>query len=339
MPRLDDLAKHAGAELAGDPDYVVCRAASLGRADRQSLSFFADRRRLAELKKCTAGAVFIGKAYCDQYSGNRLIVDDPYRSFVEALELLESPVRHKPGIHPSVIIASTASIGKNVDIGAYSVIDADVVIADGVSVGANVHLGEETSIGTGSHVNSNVTIYRRTVIGAECNIESGVVVGSPGFGYLETDDHWIPVPQAGRVVIGDHVDIGANTTIDRGTLDDTVIGNGVKLDNLIQVAHNVVIGEDTAVAACAGIAGSTRIGKRCKIGGRASIVGHIEIADDVVINATGMVTASIREAGTYSSNLAAQPVRRWRRTLARIMHLDELARRVRRLEKHLDLSR
>ncbi len=332
---LAELAALIGAELDGDPAFRVRRPASLARATGSDVSFFSDHRLASTLESTRAGAVILGRPDRELFAGHRLLADDPYRAFVQASRVLLGRVGPSAGeIAPSAVIDPGARTGSGVSIGPLAVIGSGVDIADDVSIGAGTVVGAGTRIGTGTRIAAGVVIYDDCTIGRRCHIESGVVIGAPGFGYLPSPDGWIGVPQIGSVVIGDDVDIGANTTIDRGALDDTIIEDGVKMDNLIQIGHNVVIGAHTAIAACTGIAGSARIGKRCRIGGRSSIAGHLEIADEVTIHATSMVIRSVREKGsTYSSNLSAMPVAKWRRILVRLAGIDELYSRVRDLER------
>ncbi len=331
---LAALARHLHAELVGDPAFVVSRPASLERATANDVSFFADRRRDHDLERTAAGAVILAPADRERFSRHRLLVADPYPAFVEACRvLLAQAPPARPGLHPAAQVDPAARLGAGVCADAHVVVGAGAVLGENVRIGANTVIGADVVIGADTRIAAGVIIYPGCHLGARCRVESGVVIGSPGFGYLPTDDGWLGVPQIGSVRIGDDVDIGANTTIDRGALDDTVIENGVKLDNQIQVAHNVFIGEHTAIAACTGIAGSARIGRRCRIGGRASIVGHLVIADDVTISATSMVTRSIESPGHFASNLTAHEVSKWRRILARLAHLDDLFQRVRSLER------
>ena len=331
--RLGDLARQIGATLSGDPAHVVSEVASLRRAGRRAVGFLNDRARVGELDACNAGAVILSREFAGLTNLNRLIVEEPLLGFMAACELLRAPPKTAEGIHPRAWIHESATLGTGCGIGPNVVVDEGAVLGARVTVGANAAIGAGVVIGERTVIGGGVQVYPGTRIGRDCRIDAGAVLGSPGFGYVETPAGWKHAPQLGRLIIGDRVDVGANTTIDRGALDDTVIEDGVKLDNQIQVAHNVLIGEDTAIAGCTGIAGSARIGKRCKIGGRASILGHLEIADDVVIHATTTVTSSLTEAGRYASNLAAQKAGRWRRNLARLGSLDEFAKRLRAVEK------
>jgi UDP-3-O-[3-hydroxymyristoyl] glucosamine N-acyltransferase len=331
---LAELADFLGAELLGNGSCRVRRPASLAKASPEDISFFSDQRQREVLHVTRAGAVILASRDCELFRGNRLIIDNPYRAFVEVCHRLSDAYHDAPaGIDPLASIHPSATISDDVAVGPYAVIGQQVVLDSGVVIGANSSIGSGATIGRGSRIAAGVTIYPGCAVGAYCNIESGVVIGAPGFGYLESDGQWEPVPQLGSVTIGDRVDIGANTTIDRGSLDDTIIEDGVKLDNQIQVAHNVFIGAHTAIAGCTAIAGSARVGRRCRIGGRVSITGHLTVGDDVTILATSVVTRSVSDGGTYSSHLMSQPAARWRRVLSRLPELDDLFKRVRHLEK------
>jgi UDP-3-O-[3-hydroxymyristoyl] glucosamine N-acyltransferase len=245
-------------------------------------------------------------------------------------------VQFKPGAHPTAVVNQAATVAATASIGAYSVIEEQAVVEDHVFVGAGCYLGPRTRIGRSSTLVAQVVVSHDCAIGEQCIVHPGVVIGSEGFGYVSDGERWIKIPQLGRVRIGNEVEIGANTTIDRGALDDTIIADGVKLDNLTQIAHNVRIGEHTAMAAQVGIAGSTRVGERCTIGGQAGIIDNLEIADRVHITAGSLVTSSIKEAGAYSSSLKAQPAGKWRRTAGRLSQLDEMAKRLQILEQEIE---
>jgi UDP-3-O-[3-hydroxymyristoyl] glucosamine N-acyltransferase len=233
------------------------------------------------------------------------------------------------------VIAPGAQIGPGAEIGAHAVVETEAVIGARVVIGAGVYVGRRAVLDDDCRIYPHVTIGEACVLGRRCIVHPGAVIGSDGFGYAQDGARWVKTPQLGRVVIGDDVEIGANTTIDRGALGDTVIGNGVKLDNLIQIAHNVEISDDTAIAACVGIAGSTRIGKRCMIAGQVGIVGHIEIADDVHVTGATVVSHSIREPGTYSSGTPLETYQSWLKNAVRMRQLDEMARRLKRLEQKI----
>ncbi len=254
------------------------------------------------------------------------------------MPLIPPEEKSAPFIDSKAIIADSVKLGSAASIAAGVVVEDHVEIAQGVSIGANVFIGNGASIGKHTNIDANVTIYSNTRIGESCRIHSGTVIGSPGFGIVPDGNQWLRFPQLGRVIIGDNVDIGANCCIDRGALDHTVIASGFKLDNLIQIAHNVYIGENTVIAACTGIAGSAGIGKNCRIGGRASIQGHITITDNVVITTCTFVNKSISKAGVYSASLSAQENATWLKNHARLHRLDKLSRQFSKIEtqfKHL----
>jgi len=252
--------------------------------------------------------------------------------------LLDTTPKSASGIHPSAVIADDVTIGEQVSIGANVVIESGVTLGDYVSIGAGCFIGINVSIGTNTQLWSNVSLYHNVTIGHHCLVQANTVIGSDGFGYAPVDEQykWHKIPQLGSVVIGDHVEIGASTTIDRGALEDTIIKDGVILDNQIQIAHNVVIGENTAMAACSVIAGSTVIGKNCTIAGLVGINGHISVADNCVFTGMSLVTKNIREAGVYSSGMPVEQNSKWRKTNARVKRLDSLTKRVKVLEKLLE---
>lgn len=234
------------------------------------------------------------------------------------------------------MIDATAKLGNNVSIGANAVIESGVELGDNVVIGAGCFVGKNSKIGAGSRLWANVTIYHEIQIGQNCLIQSGTVVGADGFGYANDRGNWVKIPQIGRVIIGDRVEIGACTTIDRGALDDTVIGNGVIIDNQCQIAHNVVIGDNTAVAGGVIMAGSLKIGRYCMIGGASVINGHMEICDKVTVTGMGMVMRPITEPGVYSSGIPLQPNKVWRKTAALVMNIDDMSKRLKSLERKVN---
>ncbi len=332
---LAELARRFKGKARGNPDLLLERVAPLESAGPHDIAYVSDRGYLSRLTSTSAGAVILTETDALRFTGNVLIVDNPHLCFAHVATLLHPQSPFTPGTHVTAVINPAAKIAQTAWIGPHAVIENGALIGEDVFVGPGCFVGSHAMIGTRTRLVARVTINDRCIIGENCLIHPGAVVGSDGFGYTKDVDRWLKVPQLGRVVVGNDVEVGANTTIDRGALNDTVIGNGVKLDNLIQIAHNVCIGENTAIAAFAGIAGSTVIGKRCTIGGQAGIVGHIDIADDVHITACSLVTSSITLAGVYSASLKAEPVERWRRNAARLHHLDEMARRLAELEKKL----
>jgi len=334
------LADRIGLELQGKPEVVLSRINDLKKAGEGDLSFLASANFRPYLQQTRAAAVILKRedlAFCPA-GVTALISQNPYLSYARAAQILHPPRRHPAGIHPRAEVHETASIDATVHVAANSFIGAGAVLARGVSIGAGCIIEEGVSIGADTVLEPHVTLMSQVVVGARCLIHPGAVIGADGFGFANEQGSWIKIPQIGRVLIGDDVEIGANTTIDRGAIGDTVIADGVKLDNLIQVAHNVEIGQHTAIAGCTGIAGSTTIGERCAIGGGVGIVGHLQIADDVVITGQTFVAQSITDRGTYSSGVPMEPVSKWRRNYLRFRQLDEIARRIKKLEKTIFIT-
>jgi UDP-3-O-[3-hydroxymyristoyl] glucosamine N-acyltransferase len=292
----------------------------------------SDTRCRSALAETGAAAVILKAEDADQYDGNKLITSNPQVLFTKIATLLHPYPKHPAAIDPDAKIAANVVPGDTVYIGANTVISTGCRLGQRVQVGANCFIGAGVEIGDDCVIHPGVCIHDKTRIGRDCIIQSGVVIGSDGFGLANDRGEWLRMPQIGRVIVGNNVDIGANSTIDRGSMDDTVLGNGVKLDNQVQIAHNVKVGDHTAMASFVGIAGSTRIGKRCMLGGRCNINGHIDIVDDVVVFADSFISHSILETGTYSSVIVARKVSKWRRIQGRLQQLDEFAKRLRRLE-------
>lgn len=334
MIELGRIAEVVDGVVLGDSKHRVDSVKSLEKATDRSITFFSNPKLKRHLSVCTAGAVLISPQHADLFSGNRVVVTDPYLAYARISRLFK-PVRSRnmQKVDPSTWVADTAFIDNSVVIGKCSTIDDQVKLAKGVVIGNCVNIGAGVVIGQESVIEDQVVIQAGCRVGKRCHISSGAVIGASGFGYAPSADRWEKIEQLGAVRIGDDVDVGANTTIDRGTLEYTIIENGVKLDNQIQIAHNASVGENTIMAGCSAVAGSTRIGRRCKIGGRVSILGHLEIADDVTIMANSMVAKSICEAGEYASMITVQPVKQWRKNLAIIRQLDKLMRKRNRLEK------
>ncbi|MEZ5626210.1 MAG: UDP-3-O-(3-hydroxymyristoyl)glucosamine N-acyltransferase [Rhodocyclaceae bacterium] len=333
--RVDDIVSRLGGELLGPGDTLIRALAPLDSAGPDEISFLANPKYRKQLDSTAAAAVIVGAGLTPPAGKSYIVSDAPYLYFARVAQLLHPEPPPDPGVDPRASVSSEIPASVRVEAGAC--IDASVVLGEDVVIGAGSVVGRGCRIGAGTRLSANVTLYPDCVIGARCRIHSGAVIGADGFGYArERDGRWVKIPQTGRVVIGDDVEIGANTTIDRGAMDDTVIGDGVKLDNQIQIAHNVTIGAMTAVAGCVGIAGSTRIGARCMIGGQAGIIGHLEIADDVMVSAGTLVTKSIRKAGVYTANLPLQAHGDWVREFSHLRHLDSMAARIRELEKRLD---
>jgi len=332
---LAELAQRCHGELRGNPDYQIERISSLETAGPHDIAFVAGEKYYDQLAVTHAGVVVLGHADADRYSGNALLSENPRLCFTRVAAMLHPPVRPPAGLHATAVVDASADVAADAAIGPQAVIEPGARVGRGAVIGAGCYLGEDAVIGDGSWLHAHVTIGADCVLGQRCIVHSGAVIGSDGFGYARDGERWEKTPQLGRVMVGDDVEIGANTTIDRGALGDTVIERGVKLDNLIHIAHNVHIGEDTAMAACVGIAGSTRIGKRCTLAGQVGVVGHIEITDDVHITGAAVVSHTIREPGTYSSGTPLEAYASWLKNAVRMRQLDDMARRLKKLEQKI----
>ena len=336
MPRIDDLVARLGGELVGDGGVEVRRVATLEQAREGDLAFLANPKYLGQLKNSRASAFIVKPAHRDVVDDRpRIVTGDPYLYFARTSQLFNPPPPVIPGVHP--LASVRCAIPPTVSVEAGAVVEEGAEIGEDVSIGANDYIGRGVRIGRGTRLAPNVTIYANCVLGENCIVHSGTVIGADGFGFArEANGAWVKIPQTGRVVIGNDVEIGSNTSIDRGVLDDTVIGNGVKLDNLIQIAHNVHIGEHTAMAGSSGAAGSARIGARCMIGGQSGIAGHITVADDVMISGCTLVSKSISKPGLYTGGLPQQTHADWVKNFAHLRHLDALAHKIRLLEQRLE---
>jgi UDP-3-O-[3-hydroxymyristoyl] glucosamine N-acyltransferase len=323
---LGELAVRFGLVLRGEPSLRVGRVATLAHAEAGSLSFLANPRYRKQMEHTRATAVLLGAEHAEACPAAALIDPNPYLAYARIAELLHPQPKEAAGIHATAVVAPGARIDPSASIGPLAVIEDDVDIAARVRVGAGCSVGRGVHIGEDSWLSSRVTIYHGVRIGRRCMVHAGAVIGADGFGFAPDAGTWVKVPQVGSVLIGDDVEIGANTTIDRGAIDDTMIEQGVKLDNQIQVGHNVSIGAHSAIAGCVGISGSTIIGKRCMIGGGVGIAGHLTIADDVVVTGCSLVSASIRQAGSYSSGMPTVETRLWRRMVAHLRRLDRKER-------------
>ncbi|MEN9503135.1 MAG: UDP-3-O-(3-hydroxymyristoyl)glucosamine N-acyltransferase [Pseudomonadota bacterium] len=332
---LQELAELTGSQVQGDASYRVAAVASVEQAQATDISYIRGGKYRHFLQSSQAGALILTSDLAADYAGNALINRDPYLAYAKVVTLLYPTPCADLGIHPSAVIADDVVLGDGCTIGAHAVLESGVVCADGVTIGAGCVIGMNSRIGEKTRLYPNVTLGYNTQIGQRGIIHAGAVVGADGFGFAPNQGTWYKIPQIGNVVIGDEVEIGANTTIDRAAMGSTYIGNGVKLDNLIQVAHNVQIGDYTAIAGCTAIAGSTRIGRYCRIAGMCAITGHLQIADHVTITATTFVTHSITQAGVYSSGTTIAEAAQWRKNAVRFNQLDTLARRLVELEKQL----
>jgi UDP-3-O-[3-hydroxymyristoyl] glucosamine N-acyltransferase len=332
---LPEIAVWLDGEVRDDNGIRITQVASLMHAKANEIAFLGDTRYLPLLKETSAGAILIASEHAATTGLPRIVVNNPYAAFAKVSATFNSSVNISPGIASSACIAKDARIADSAGIGENAVISQGASIGENVFIGANCNVGENVSIGADSRLHANVSIYHDCEIGVACIIHSGAVIGADGFGYAEEAGVWVKIPQIGRVIIGDQVEIGANSTIDRGALDDTIIETGVKIDNLVQVAHNCHIGANTVIAGCVGIAGSARIGKNCKIGGAAMILGHLEIAGNVTISPGSMITRSINKKGTYTALMPFQEHEQWLKTAARVRHLEDLAKRVTELEHEI----
>ena len=330
---LGELAVRFGCELRGDPAARVERVATLASADAHALAFLANPRYRAQLADTHAGAVVMSAASAEGCRAPMLLCENPYAVYARMASLLHPPPPPVAGVHPSAVVASTARVDASAQVAPYAVIGERVTIGARAVIGPHSMLDEGVNVEADVRLVARVTLGRGVHIGPRSVVQPGVVIGGDGFGFAPDRGAWVKVPQVGTVRIGADVEIGANTTIDRGAIEDTVIEEGVKLDNLIMVAHNVRIGAHTAIAACTGISGSVTIGRRCMVGGGVGFAGHISVADDVVITAYTAVSHSLTTPGVYSSAIPLEDARTWRRLVARFKRSGLLEARVRKLER------
>jgi UDP-3-O-[3-hydroxymyristoyl] glucosamine N-acyltransferase len=325
--RLADLVARFGGEAVGDAGTAVRRVASLRSAAPGDLTFLSHPRFRAELAATRASAVVVAPAQRDATALPRIVSRDPQLYFAKVARLFNPEPRALPGIHVSAVVEAGASVAPDASVGAHCFVGAGAVIESQVVLWPGAHVGPGARIGRQSQLAAHAVVHAGCIVGERAAVHSGAVIGTEGFGLAKEAGRWIRIPQVGRVAIGNEVEVGANTTIDRGTLDDTVIEDGVKLDNQIQVAHNCRIGAHTAIAGCVGIAGSVSIGRHCVIGGAAMISDHVSICDHVVISGGTLIAKSITEPGTYTGVYPFEAHRRWMRNAARLRHLDELVTR------------
>ena len=335
---LQELATHIGATLRGNADVVVENIAALDKANGHQITFISNPKFRERLAQSQAGALVVSPAdveFCNEQS-NLLIVPDPYVAYAKLAQYMDSTPKAASQIHPRAVLFEKVFLGENVSIGANAVIEEGAQLGDNVVIGANCFVGKNAKIGAGTQLWANVTIYHDVQIGENCLIQAGAVIGSDGFGYANERGRWVKIPQVGRVVIGNNVEIGACTCIDRGALDDTVIEDNVIIDNLCQIAHNVHIGTGTAVAGGVIMAGSLKVGRYCLIGGASVINGHMEICDKVTVTGMGMVMRPITEPGVYSSGIPLQTNKEWRKTAALTLGIDGINKRLKAVEKKLE---
>ncbi|MEE9494764.1 MAG: UDP-3-O-(3-hydroxymyristoyl)glucosamine N-acyltransferase [Gammaproteobacteria bacterium] len=327
MVTVASLARQLGANYTGDGNIELASIATLQNAGEGCLSFLASSQYRRYLATTNASAVILGDRDAANCPVTAIVCENPYSAYADAARLFEQQPQWQQGVHPSVIVDPLVGIDSGCSIGANTVIEGDVRIGKNTRLGVGCFIGSGVSIGQNCILNAGVTVLTGA-IGDRVVIKSGAVIGSDGFGFVRLDDGWKTVPQLGSVIIGNDVSIGANSTIDRGAIDPTLIGDGVKIDNQVQIAHNVVIGEHTVIAGCVGISGSAIIGAYCQLAGGVGIVGHLEIADHVTITGMSMVTHSIKRAGIYSSGTPIMPNTLWRKTAVRLKHLDKYFRSI-----------
>jgi UDP-3-O-[3-hydroxymyristoyl] glucosamine N-acyltransferase len=330
---LRECAEFLGAELIGDPDCVISGLNTLQDAGDGELTFLANKAYQKLLAATRASAVILEPRFVGQHAGNALVVDNPYVGYARITAWFDNSPKPPEGIHKTAVIAESATISSEASIGPHAVIGEGVSIASGVVVGASTYIGDHCSVGRDTWISANVSIYHGICIGQNVTIHSGAVIGADGFGFANDNGRWQKIRQLGAVEIGDRVEIGACATIDRGALGNTVIEDGVVLDNHVQVAHNVRLGENTAMAAYAGIAGSAIIGKNCIFAGHSGAVGHVTICDNVQAMARTTLSKSIDKPGSYSSGLLMYETPKWRKSAVRFGQLDDMAKRLKILEK------
>jgi UDP-3-O-[3-hydroxymyristoyl] glucosamine N-acyltransferase len=333
--RLGELAELVGARLHGDAESEVDSVATLQDAGPGSISFLSNSKYRRYLSDSNAAAVILAEDDLDECPAAALVCDNPYLAYARICAYMHPVVKKSAGQHASAVVSDSALVDPSAWIGPGTVVEDNVSIGPNVQVGPGCVISNDVTIGSDTTLVANVTLCHGVMIGQRVLLHPGVVVGSDGFGIANDGGKWVKVPQVGSVIVGDDVEIGANTTIDRGALRDTIIGRGVKLDNQIMIAHNVEIGENTAIAACTGIAGSTKIGKDSTIGGGVVVVGHLEFGDNIHFSAESLVTRSFSEPGYYSGNIPAMPNREWRKSVVHLRNLDEMINRLKELEKRV----
>lgn len=330
---LGELAEQFDCELIGDPEVQVERLGTLANAGPDALSFLSSDAYRKQLPSTKAAAVVLRADDADDCPVAALVSDDPYASYARmAAAICPRPV-YEPGIHATAFVAESAEVAASAHIAANAVVEENAVIGDNVYVGPGAVVGPGCSLGRDCRVLANATLVRDVTVGERCILHSGSVVGSDGFGNAMTPDGWVKVPQVGGVTIGNDVEIGACTSVDCGAIEDTLIGNGVRIDNQVQIGHNVHIGDHTAMAAGVAVAGSSRVGSRCLLAGMVGVVGHVEICDGVTVLGKAMVSKNISEPGAYASMFPIEDARKWNRRVASLRRLDKLQSRVSEIEK------
>lgn len=332
---LQTLAEHLGAQLHGDGAVEVSAVATLEDAQSGQITFLSNAKYRKFLQQSKASAMLIKAEDLEFCPVAALVVKDPYVAFAKVAQLLDTTPAVANGIHPTAIVDSSAQVDPTAHLGPYVVVGKDAIIGSGVQIGAGCFIGEGAVIAADCKIWPKVTVYHQVRIGERCIVHSGAVLGADGFGFANDRGQWLKIPQVGTVIIGKDCEIGANTTIDRGAIGDTQIGDNVILDNQVQIAHNVQIGNHSCIAGCTVVAGSTKIGKYCVIGGACAITGHIEICDAVQITGMSMITKAITEKGIYSSGMPAATNLEWRKNNARYRQLEQMYQRLRDVEQEL----
>lgn len=331
--KLAELAAILDAELKGDPNCVITGIATLSKAQAGQIAFLDNVRYRKYLADTKASAVILAPVNLELCPTNALVLKNPYLGYAKIATLFDRKPQAKLGVHPNVVIGANCQIHPTASIGPFCTLGDDVTLGENVVLGSGCSIGDGSSIGANTQLMAGVKVYHAIRIGQRVIIHSGTVIGSDGFGFAQNNGVWQKVPQLGAVIIGNDVEIGANSAIDRGAIEDTILEDGVKIDNLVQIAHNVIIGAHTAIAGCVGIAGSTTIGKHCLIGGGVGIAGHITITDRVIITGGALVAQNIEESGIYTSGFPAQPTLAWKKIIVRVNQLDMMMQKLRDLEK------
>ena len=332
--KLSQLASQFGFILEGNANQTINGVAPLDKAKIEQLSFLSNSKYSSQLNTTKAGVVIVSEQMSTDFKGNKLIAKDPYVAFAKVASLFQNSNQSFSGIHETAVIAKSATIEDNVTINPFSIIGEHSIVKSGTVLEARVTIGNNCIIGKNCTIKANVVIAYECKIGDRVIVHPGAIIGADGFGLARDEKGWIKVPQLGAVTIGNDCEIGANTTIDRGTMEDTILEDDVRLDNQIQIAHNVRIGKHTVMAGCSAVAGSAKIGKNCLIGGGVGIIGHIEICDGVTLQSMALVTKSIKKPGSYSSVAPLQETPEWRKSAVRIKQLDKIAKRIAKLEKN-----
>ncbi|MFV2059561.1 MAG: UDP-3-O-(3-hydroxymyristoyl)glucosamine N-acyltransferase [Gammaproteobacteria bacterium] len=330
---LLELSKIVDGEVIGDSNCIINSVATLATATDGQISFLSNNKFKAKLADTKASAIILSEYDEKTYSGNCIVVSDPLVAYAKIATVLHPLSKPTYKIHPTAVIHESVKLGDKCSIGANCVIASNAVIGKNVIIEPGCYIGQKANIGEHSRIYPNVVIKHGSLIGKRCIIDSGTVIGSDGFGNANDKGRWVKIPQIGIVILGDDVQIGSNTVIDRGAIENTIIGNGVVMDNLIHIAHNVIIGDNSAIAGCVGIAGSSIIGENCMFAGQVGISGHIEITDNVTVTGAANVFQSVKEPGVYSSGTPLEPFKQWQKSNFRFKKLDEMARQIKNLEK------